>query len=162
MQPSFYLRSSHSSHSNYSSGTARSLWALAGVAAFFAAPALAQTDIVESRIAMVKVYAGSATVERVARVGSGSRSITFACLPAGLNVQSLQVSSDASVRLGETAVATVPRALAPRCQRCCLRAAGACSAAPRQGAGWCIRCALPTPRRAGQKARRTARPQHRL
>ncbi len=119
MQPSFYLRSSHShshSQSHDSSRAACSLWALAGFAAFFATSALAQTDIADSRIAMVKVYAGSATVERVARVAAGSRSITFACLPAGLNVQSLQVSSDASVRLGETAVVNLPRARAPRCQ----------------------------------------------
>ncbi len=116
MQPSFSLRSNSNRSSRSSSGAACNMWALAVLVIFSAAPALAQTDIAESRIAMVKVYAGSATVERVARVGSGSRSITFACLPAGLNVQSLQVSSDASVRLGETAVATVPRALAPRCQ----------------------------------------------
>src|SRR5689334_13508494 len=55
-----------------------------------------------SRITQVKVYPGSATVERVARVAAGSRSVTFACLPAGLDVQSLQVSAGASVRLGET------------------------------------------------------------
>lgn len=92
------------------------VFALTVLAAVSAVPAVAQTDIADSRIATVKVYAGSATIERVARVASGSRSITFACLPAGLNVQSLQVSADASVRLGETAVANMPRVRAPRCQ----------------------------------------------
>lgn len=91
-------------------------WTCLAFVACFAPSASAQTDIADSRIAVVKVYAGSATVERVARVAPGSRSITFACLPAGLNVQSLQVSADASVRLGETAVVNMPRARAPRCQ----------------------------------------------
>jgi len=68
-----------------------------------------------SRITQVKVYPGSATVERVARIAAGSRSVTFACLPAGLDVQSLQVSAGASVRVGETSVLSVPRELSARC-----------------------------------------------
>ncbi|MDP9930827.1 uncharacterized protein (TIGR02231 family) [Variovorax paradoxus] len=68
-----------------------------------------------SRITQVKVYPGSATVERVARVAAGSRSVTFACLPAGLDVQSLQVSAGASVRVGETSVLSEPRELSARC-----------------------------------------------
>src|SRR5688572_19875124 len=64
-----------------------------------------------SRITQVKVYPGSATVERVARVAAGSRSVTFACLPAGLDVQSLQVSAGASVRVGETSVLSEAREL---------------------------------------------------
>ena len=68
-----------------------------------------------SRITQVKVYPGSATVERVARVAAGSRSVTFACLPAGLDVQSLQVSAGVSVRLGETSVLNEPRELSARC-----------------------------------------------
>lgn len=77
------------------------------------AGALAQSA--DSRITQVKVYPGSATVERVARVTAGSRTLSFACLPAGLDVQSLQVSADASVRVGETSVLTEPRALSSRC-----------------------------------------------
>jgi uncharacterized protein (TIGR02231 family) len=68
-----------------------------------------------SRITQVKVYPGSATVERVARIAAGSRSVTFACLPAGLDVQSLQVSAPASVRVGETSVLGEGRALSQRC-----------------------------------------------
>ena len=75
-------------------------------------PATAATD---SRITQVKVYPGSATVERVARVAAGARSVTFACLPAGLDVQSLQVSADASVRIGETSVLSEQRELSARC-----------------------------------------------
>lgn len=69
----------------------------------------------DSRITQVKVYPGSATVERTARVAAGSKTLTFACLPAGLDVQSLQVSADASVRIGETSVLTEPRSLSARC-----------------------------------------------
>lgn len=69
----------------------------------------------DSRIVQVKVYPGSATVERVARVSAGARSITFACLPASLDVQSLQVMADASVRVGETSVLTEARAVSARC-----------------------------------------------
>ena len=69
----------------------------------------------DSRITLVKVYPGSATVERVARVAAGARSVTFACLPAGLDVQSLQVSADASVRIGETSVLSEQRELSARC-----------------------------------------------
>jgi uncharacterized protein (TIGR02231 family) len=68
-----------------------------------------------SRITQVKVYPGSATVERVARVAAGGRSVTFACLPAGLDVQSLQVSAGATVRVGETSVLSEARELSARC-----------------------------------------------
>ncbi|WP_422087450.1 DUF4139 domain-containing protein [Variovorax sp.] len=68
-----------------------------------------------SRITQVKVYPGSATIDRVARVAAGSRSVTFACLPAGLDVQSLQVSADASVRVGETSVLGEARELSAQC-----------------------------------------------
>ncbi|SEF24541.1 DUF4139 domain-containing protein [Variovorax sp. NFACC27] len=74
-----------------------------------------QAPAADSRITQVKVYPGSATVERVARVAAGARSVTFACLPAGLDVQSLQVSADASVRIGETSVLSEQRELSARC-----------------------------------------------
>ncbi|MDQ0590156.1 DUF4139 domain-containing protein [Variovorax paradoxus] len=75
----------------------------------------AQAASDNSRITQVKVYPGSATVERVARVAAGSRSVTFACLPAGLDVQSLQVSAGASVRVGDTSVLSEARELSSRC-----------------------------------------------
>lgn len=84
-------------------------WLVVSASAQVAAPA----D--NSRISQVKVYPGSATVERVARVAAGSRSVTFACLPAGLDVQSLQVSAGASVRVGETSVLSEARELSARC-----------------------------------------------
>jgi len=78
--------------------------------------ALARTaTAVDSRITQVKVYPGSATVERTARIAAGSRRVVFDCLPAGLDANSLQVAADASVRVGETSVLTQPRTLSPAC-----------------------------------------------
>lgn len=89
-------------------------WLVLGTGAYAQAVATA-AGADASRITQVKVYPGSATVERVARVAAGSRSVTFACLPAGLDVQSLQVSAGASVRLGETSVLSEARELSARC-----------------------------------------------
>ena len=77
-----------------------------------AAPALAQDT---SRIARVTVYPGSATVERVAKVAAGARSLTLACLPASLDVQSLQINADPAVRVGEFNVLTEDRDVAAGC-----------------------------------------------
>ena len=68
-----------------------------------------------SRIARVTVYPGSATVERVAKVGASARSLTVACLPATLDPQSLQISADAGVRVGEFNVLTEDRDVASAC-----------------------------------------------
>jgi uncharacterized protein (TIGR02231 family) len=78
-----------------------------------ALPSFAQDT---SRIARVTVYPGSATVERVARVNAGARSLTFACLPASLDAQSLQIhAADASVRVGEFNVLTEDRDVVGAC-----------------------------------------------
>lgn len=68
-----------------------------------------------SRIARVTVYPGSATVERVAKVGAGTRSLTLTCLPASLDVQSLQISADPTVRVGEFNVLTEDRDVVSAC-----------------------------------------------
>ncbi|MDO5693403.1 MAG: DUF4139 domain-containing protein [Pseudomonadota bacterium] len=73
--------------------------------------AQAQPADTASRVVRVKVYPGSATVERVLRVAPGARQAVFACLPVGLDAASLQVSSDATVRVGELAVRQQPREL---------------------------------------------------
>ncbi len=80
-----------------------------------AGTALAQDSSANSRIARVTVYSGTATVERVAKVAMGARSFTFSCLPASLDAQSLQISADASVRVGEFNVLTEDRDVAPAC-----------------------------------------------
>jgi uncharacterized protein (TIGR02231 family) len=64
-----------------------------------------------SRVVRVKVYPGSATVERALRLAPGARQATFACLPAGLDAASLQVAGDAGLRVGEIAVRQQPREL---------------------------------------------------
>ena len=68
-----------------------------------------------SRIARVTVYPGSATVERVARVQAGARSLVISCLPASLDTQSLQISADAAVRVGEFNVLTEDRDVVAAC-----------------------------------------------
>ncbi len=68
-----------------------------------------------SRVARVTVYPGSATVERVAKVAAGARSLTLGCLPASLDVQSLQINADAAVRVGEFNVLTEDRDVAAGC-----------------------------------------------
>ena len=68
-----------------------------------------------SRIDRVTLYQGSAIVERSLRVPAGAREAQFMCLPAGLDAQSLQVSSDSGVRIGELRVQTTERALMTVC-----------------------------------------------
>lgn len=77
------------------------------------APAAQAQD--SSRIARVTVYPGSATVERVAKVAAGARSVTLTCLPASLDVQSLQISADPAVRVGEFNVLTEDRDVVSAC-----------------------------------------------
>lgn len=88
--------------------------ALACLALLFLAawPAHAQDT---SRIARVTVYPGSATVERMARVPAGARSLTLACLPASLDAQSLQINADPAVRVGEFNVLTEDRDVVSAC-----------------------------------------------
>lgn len=75
----------------------------------------AQDNSVASRIARVTVYSGSATVERIAKVPAGARSITLDCLPASLDAQSLQINADAGVRVGEFNVRTQDRDVVTAC-----------------------------------------------
>ncbi|MDY0106309.1 MAG: DUF4139 domain-containing protein, partial [Giesbergeria sp.] len=87
--------------------------ALAAAALLCAATSATAQDT--SRIARVTVYAGVATVERVARVPAGARSLTLTCLPGSLDTQSLQVQADAAVRVGEFSVLTEDRDVAGAC-----------------------------------------------
>jgi len=87
---------------------------LAGLAVLCnAAPAALAQDT--SRITRVTVYPGSATVERVAKVPAGARSLTLACLPASLDAQSLQINADPGVRVGEFNVLTEDRDVVAAC-----------------------------------------------
>ena len=79
-----------------------------------AAPAVAPSEA-PSRIASVKLYPGSATIERVTRLAAGSRSYTFRCLPAALDAASVQTRADAAVRIGETRIEVQERDIAGGC-----------------------------------------------
>ncbi|MEZ5607732.1 MAG: mucoidy inhibitor MuiA family protein [Burkholderiaceae bacterium] len=89
--------------------------ALAALALAALVPAHAQSAAPRaegaSRISAVKLYPGSATVERVLRVAPGARQATFHCLPAALDTASLQVSAASGIRVGELAVRQQPREL---------------------------------------------------
>jgi uncharacterized protein (TIGR02231 family) len=61
---------------------------------------------VDSKIASVILYPGSAMIERSFKVTVGVKKITFNCLPGNLDTQSLSVSADAAVRVGEFSVLT--------------------------------------------------------
>lgn len=75
------------------------------------AGAMAQTP----RIEQVLVYPGGATVERRVPVKAGQALLRLACLPARFDADSLQVTPEAGVALGEISVQTVERAAAPEC-----------------------------------------------
>ena len=79
------------------------------------APAAPGTSTTGSHITQVTLYPGSATVERSLRVPAGSRSVTFDCLAPGLDPASVQVRAEAPVRVGESSVQVLERALAPAC-----------------------------------------------
>lgn len=84
-------------------------------AALFSVTAPASHAQDTSRIARVTVYPGSATVERIAKVPAGARSLTLACLPASLDAQSLQINADPAVRVGEFNVLTEDRDVVSAC-----------------------------------------------
>lgn len=67
-----------------------------------------------SRVTAVKLYPGSATVERVLNVAAGARQAVFACLPAALDVASLRVDADAGIRVGDMSTRQVARELLGR------------------------------------------------
>ena len=90
--------------------SAAALWLALAAGAQAQAPAPAA-----SRIDKVTLYQGNATVERTLRVPAGAREALFACLPATLDPQSLQVSGDAGLRVGELRVQTSERALQSAC-----------------------------------------------
>ncbi|AVS83766.1 hypothetical protein C8239_02480 [Paracidovorax avenae] len=98
-------------HAGARRAAAACLWlAAAGMASAQERPA-----VVASRITQVTVAPGIATIERSARIAAGARSATFACLPASLDPDSLQISADAGVRVGEFKVTTEDRDVAAGC-----------------------------------------------
>lgn len=70
-----------------------------------------------SRVNTVMLYPGAAVVEREVRVQPGVRVVEFACLPAAIDVQSLQLHGDAGIKFGALDVQSVDRLTAPACAR---------------------------------------------
>lgn len=68
-----------------------------------------------SQITQVTVYPGSASVERTLHIPAGAQQALFACLPAGLDAQTLQVRTQDRITVGEIAVRQQPRALIAGC-----------------------------------------------
>ncbi|MBB6576659.1 uncharacterized protein (TIGR02231 family) [Comamonas odontotermitis] len=66
----------------------------------------------QAPISQVVLYPGVAAVERTARINAGTRQLTFECLPAAIDVASLQVSADAQVRIGDYKTLLQPRDVA--------------------------------------------------
>ncbi len=91
------------------------LVACSSIAAVAASHAQERPPTTASRITQVTVAPGIATIERSARLPAGARSATFACLPASLDPDSLQISADAGVRVGEFKVTTEDRDVAAGC-----------------------------------------------
>lgn len=66
----------------------------------------------QTHITAVTVYPGVAMVERVANVSATTRQLSFTCLPASLDAQSLAIKAEHGTQLGEMAILTKPRPLA--------------------------------------------------
>ncbi|HEY1399207.1 DUF4139 domain-containing protein [Roseateles sp.] len=70
-----------------------------------------------SAIAQVLLYPGGAQVDRTLRVAAGATQARFACLPAGLERDALQVQAPAGVNLGELKIERVARDSLPECRQ---------------------------------------------
>ncbi|CAM4123463.1 DUF4139 domain-containing protein [Comamonas aquatilis] len=65
-------------------------------------------------ITEVTLYPGVAAVQREARINAGTRQLRFECLPASVDTQSLQISADNGVRVGDLKVLIQERTAAPK------------------------------------------------
>ena len=98
------------------SGRAPAMGGLAGTAAavmgLFAPHAQAQEG---TRIVAATVYPDSASVDRELRVPGGTRHITIACVPAAVDVGTLQVDGDAEARMGDVRATDLPASRVEEC-----------------------------------------------
>ena len=65
-------------------------------------------------ITEVTLYPGIAAVQREARIEAQTRQLSFECLPASVDTQSLQISGDEGVRVGEIKVLMQARQMAAK------------------------------------------------
>lgn len=70
-----------------------------------------------STISQVLLYPGGAQVDRALRVPAGATQARFACLPASLERDALQVQAPPGVNLGELKIERVPRDSLPECRQ---------------------------------------------
>jgi len=68
-----------------------------------------------TRIVAATVYPDSASVERELRVPGGTRHITIACVPAAVDISTLQVDGDAGARMGDVRATALPASRADEC-----------------------------------------------
>jgi uncharacterized protein (TIGR02231 family) len=98
------------------SGHAPAMGALAGTAAavmgLFAPQSHAQEG---TRIVAATVYPDSASVQRELHVPGGTRHITIACVPASVDVSTLQVDGDAEARMGDVHATDLPPSRVEEC-----------------------------------------------
>ena len=89
--------------------------ARATACALLALAALAAQAQDQTRIVAATVYPDSARVERELKVPGGTRHIVMTCVPAGVDVTTLQVDGDPDLRLGEIRTTPLPMTRWPEC-----------------------------------------------
>ena len=95
------------------SGRAPAMGALAGAAMGLLAGATQAQET--TRMVAATVYPDSASVERELRVPGGTRHVTLACVPAAVDVSTLQVDGDAQARLGDVRATELPSSRVQEC-----------------------------------------------
>ena len=93
-------------------GAALSSGALAALLCLHAGVAGAQDG---TRIVAATVHPDSASVERELKVPGGTRHIAIACMPAAVDVSTLQVDGDAQLRSGDVRATELPESRADEC-----------------------------------------------
>ena len=86
--------------------------ALAAWLCLHAGVALSQES---TRIVAATVYPDSAGVERELKVPGGTRHVTIACVPAAVDVSTLQVDGDAEARMGDVRATELPASRVEEC-----------------------------------------------
>ena len=87
--------------------------AAAALACLLAHAAQAQES---TRIVAATVYPDSASVERELKVPGGTRHIVIACMPAAVDVSTLQVDGDADARMGDVRATDLPPSRVDECE----------------------------------------------
>jgi len=85
------------------------------LAALLAAAACAVHAQDATRIVAATVYPDSASVERELKVAGGTRHVTLACVPASVDVATLQVEGDPDLRVGDIRATELPASRATDC-----------------------------------------------